>query len=51
MIDLIKSQFPEAVSGPIEFRGETTLAVQPERLLEVCTFLRDDPALKFRALP
>src|SRR5512139_3175820 len=50
MIDLIKSKFPEAVSGPIEFRGETTIVVQPERLIEVCTFLRDDPALKFDLL-
>jgi NADH-quinone oxidoreductase subunit C len=50
MIDLIKKQFPEAVSVPIEFHGETTLVVQPYRLIDVCTFLRDDPALKFDLL-
>jgi NADH-quinone oxidoreductase subunit C len=50
MIDLILSRFPEAVSGPLEFRGETTLVVQPDRLIEVCIFLRDEPALKFDLL-
>ena len=50
MIDLILSRFPEAVSGQIEFRGETTLVVQPYRLIEVCTFLRDEPALSFDLL-
>ena len=50
MIDLIKNKFPEAVSGLIEFRGETTIVVPPDRLIEVCTFLRDDPALKFDLL-
>lgn len=50
IFEAIKSRFPEAVSGPIEFRGETTIVVQPDRLIEVCTFLRDDPALKFDLL-
>lgn len=50
MIDLITSRFPEAVSSPIEFRGETTLVVQPDQLIEVCTFLRDEPALNFDLL-
>src|SRR5512139_4188439 len=50
IFEAIKSRFPEAVSGPIEFRGETTMVVQPDRLIEVCTFLRDDPALKFDLL-
>ena len=50
MIDLILNRFPEAVSGPIEFRGEATLVVRPDRLIEVCLFLRDDPALNFDLL-
>ena len=49
-VETIKNKFPEAISGPIEFRGETTLIVQPEHLIEVCTFLRDNPALKFDLL-
>ena len=46
----IQHQFPEAIVDALEFRGETTLVVQPARLVEVCTFLRDDPALKFDLL-
>lgn len=50
MIELITSQFPEAVAGVLEFRGETTIVVRPACLLDVCTFLRDDPALNFDLL-
>ena len=50
MNDLISSHFPDAVSGPLEFRGETTFVVQPDRLIEVCLYLRDDPALRFDLL-
>ncbi len=50
IVEALKNKFPEAVSGTIEFRGETTLIVRSERLIEVCTFLRDDPALKFDLL-
>ena len=50
IVETIKARFPEAITAAIEFRGETTLVVQPDRLIEVCTFLRDDPALKFDLL-
>ena len=50
VFEAIKTKFPEAVSGPIEFRGEMTIVVQPDRLIEIGTFLRDDPALKFELL-
>jgi NADH-quinone oxidoreductase subunit C len=50
MIDLIKSKFPEAIQQVIEFRGETTLVIAPEALIDVALFLRDDPALKFDLL-
>ncbi len=50
MIDLIKSRLPEAVLDVIEFRGETTVVVAPNRLIEVGTFLRDEPALHFDLL-
>jgi len=50
MIDLIKSKFPEAVLDTIEFRGETTLVIEPEALIAVATFLRDEPSLGFDLL-
>ncbi len=50
MIDLIKNKFPEAVQDTIEFRGETTVVIEPDALIEVATFLRDEPALAFDLL-
>lgn len=50
MIGLIKSKFPEAVQDTIEFRGETTLVVKPAALVDIATFLRDEPSLGFDLL-
>ena len=50
MIDLIKNRFPDAVQDVSEFRGETTLVIKPVALIEVMTFLRDEPALGFDLL-
>ncbi len=33
-----------------EFRGELTLEIVPERLVDVCTFLRDHEDLQFKIL-
>ena len=50
MIELIKNKFPEAVQDTLEFRGETTLVIKPEALIDVATFLRDEPSLGFDLL-
>lgn len=57
-IEKLKAQFPEGVSGVQESRGETTLrqaqdtavTVRAEELVDVCTFLRDDPELQYTTL-
>jgi NADH-quinone oxidoreductase subunit C/D len=49
-VEKLKAQFPEAVLGAVEFRGETTVTVAPEQIVEVCTFLRDDPDFKYDQL-
>ena len=49
-IEKLKAQFPEAVVGVQEFRGETTVTVRAEELVDVCTFLRDDPQLRYTTL-
>jgi NADH-quinone oxidoreductase subunit C/D len=49
-VEKIRANFPEAVLGVDDFRGETTVTVQPEQLVEICTFLRDDPDLKYDQL-
>jgi len=33
-----------------EFRGELTVIVPPDRIVEVCTFLKDDPDLCYNVL-
>jgi len=58
VIEKLKAQFPEGVLGVQEFRGETTLrqaqdtavTVRAEELVDVCTFLRDDPELQYTTL-
>ncbi len=51
-IDLkaLAERFGDAVVGTVEFRGEKTLIVKPEALVEICRSLRDDPVLKFNFL-
>lgn len=49
-VEGLRARFPEMVLGVEEFRGETTVTVKSERIVEVCTFLRDDPDLKYDQL-
>lgn len=46
----LKAQFPQHKFLVGEFRDMVTLVVPREALLEVCTFLRDEPTLKFDML-
>jgi NADH-quinone oxidoreductase subunit C len=46
----IKAQFPDAVQDIITFRGEVTLVVDPEHIVEVATTCRDTPGLAFNML-
>jgi NADH-quinone oxidoreductase subunit C len=41
-IDRLKVQFSGEVSDPVEFRGETTLAVPRERIAAICAFLKTE---------
>ncbi|MBI3768091.1 MAG: NADH-quinone oxidoreductase subunit C [Deltaproteobacteria bacterium] len=47
VLALLRERFPEAVLATHAYRGDATAEVAPASLLEVCTFLRDDPALAF----
>jgi NADH-quinone oxidoreductase subunit C len=49
-VDAIKAKLPEAVEEVIEFRGETTLVVNPAVLVSVCRLLHDDPELNYNYL-
>lgn len=40
-------EFPGAVLSQSDFRGEATIQVDPQNLLEILAFLRDDTACRF----
>ena len=43
----LRERFPAAIVATNVFRGDATAQIVPVDLLEVCTFLRDDPGLAF----
>jgi NADH-quinone oxidoreductase subunit C len=49
-LPLLKARFPDTKFGVKEFRDMVTVVVPRERITEVCTFLRDEPALRFDML-
>ena len=46
----LRAKFAEVVSGESEFRGELTVVVPRERIVELCRFLKEDPELQFGLL-
>ena len=46
----LKTKFPDIGLKVGEFRDMVTIVVPREHLLDVCCFLRDDPALRFEML-
>ena len=49
-IDRIKSKYPRIIIDSHNFRGEQTITVNKESVLELFKFLRDDPELDFKFL-
>ncbi len=49
-VNLVQERFPDELQEVVEFRGDTTLVVRPEPLVEICLALRDDPETSFRYL-
>jgi NADH-quinone oxidoreductase subunit C len=47
---LLEQQFGPAITGRKPDALDPFVTVEPARLVEVCTFLRDDPRLKFALL-
>jgi len=46
----LKQKFPDIKFGVKEFRGMVTVAVPREQIVAVCTFLRDEPSLRYDML-
>jgi NADH-quinone oxidoreductase subunit C len=49
-VDLLQEKFPEDVLEVIEFRGETTIVVKPERIVEICRTLKENHHTGFKYL-
>lgn len=49
-VERIQAQFPDAVQEVVTFRGETTLVVDREALVAICTYARDTEDLEFDRL-
>lgn len=47
-IDAVIATFPDAVVSHHSWRGDDTLVIKSEHLVEVATFLRDEPTLDFK---
>jgi NADH-quinone oxidoreductase subunit C len=50
IITLLETQFGPAITGKKADALDPFVVVEPAKLVEVCTFLRDDPRLKFEML-
>ena len=50
IFELFKSRFGDSVSGPHTAGGDAWIEVAPAALLDLCRYLRDEPALRFNFL-
>src|SRR5687768_9494051 len=46
----LRKRFGEGTLSAREFRDMVTILVPRQRIVEVCTFLRDDPSLRYNLL-
>jgi NADH-quinone oxidoreductase subunit C len=49
-VELLQTKFPDEIVEVTDFRGDTTVTVKPERIVDICRLLRDDPETSFRYL-
>jgi NADH-quinone oxidoreductase subunit C len=47
ILDKLSARFGGAILGQATFRGQDSVTVDASTIVEVCTFLRDEPGLKF----
>jgi NADH-quinone oxidoreductase subunit C len=45
--DRIKNKFPREVKDIVEFRGQVSMVMKRDQLLEICIWLHDDPEFHF----
>ena len=50
LIESVSDRFPDAVAASHTYRGDETVVLRRESLLEVARFLKEDPALQMNFL-
>ncbi len=50
LVKKLKGKFPGAVLEAVEFIGQVSIRIEPGRIVDVCSFLRDEPETKFNYL-
>src|SRR5207245_7730721 len=50
LIEAVSKHFPQAVSASHTFRGDATVILRPEFLLEAARFLKEDPEMRMNYL-
>jgi NADH-quinone oxidoreductase subunit C len=46
----LKEKFPNSILGEATFRGESTVTVPKEEIVQICRFLHSDPDLQYHLL-
>lgn len=49
-VALLEEKFPDEVVEVVEFRGDTTIEVKPERIVDICTALKNGHDTGFKYL-
>jgi len=50
VLERLKAKFPNSIAEEAEFRGELTVVVPHEQIVEICHFLKEDDELQFNLL-
>lgn len=50
VLQQLQSRFGDAILSSTEYRDELTVVVSKERIVEICSFLKTDPALSYDLL-
>lgn len=50
LVKKLKAKFGEAILEAVEFIGQLSVRIAPDRIVEVCNFLRDDAGAQFNYL-
>jgi NADH-quinone oxidoreductase subunit C len=49
-VELLQEKFPEEILEVVEFRGETTIVVKPEKIVDLCRTLKENHNTGFKYL-